>query len=263
MNKCDLVVDPDLPDLVELELREMLTRYGFPGEEIPFVRGSAMLAHDNPEDAEATDCIADLLSTLDTYVPDPIRAVDKPFRMPIENVFSIGGRGTVVTGVVDQGVIRPGDAVDIVGNADESRTVVCTQIKTFADVLESAEAGANIGCLLRGVGRDEVERGQVLASPGSLAAHWRFESEVYVLDKQEGGRHTPFANGYTPQFFFCTTDVTGEAALLGGAELAMPGGGIKLSVQLQKPVALDTGSRFAIREGNRTVGSGVVTSVIE
>lgn len=179
-----------------------------------------------------------------------------------ERVFSIEGRGTVVTGVVDQGVIHPGDSVDVVGFASEPRTVVCTQLKTFTDVLECADAGDNVGCLLRGIGRDEVERGQVLAAAGSMAAHARFESEVYVLDKEEGGRHTPFVNGYTPQFFFRTTDVTGEVALLGGAELAMPGDGIKLGVTLQKPIALEAGARFAIREGNRTVGSGVVTSVV-
>ncbi len=262
MNKCDLVTDPELLDLVELELREMLTRYGFPGEEIPFVRGSAMLAHDSPDDDDATRCISELLAVLDEYVPDPTRAVDKPFRMSIENVFSIEGRGTVVTGVVDQGAIRTGDSVDIVGLADQPRTVVCTQIKTFSEVLDSAEAGSNVGCLLRGVGRGEVERGQVLAATGSMTAHTRFESEVYVLDKEEGGRHTPFVNGYTPQFFFRTTDVTGEIALLGDAEIAMPGDGIKLGVNLKKPIALDAGARFAIREGNRTVGSGVVTSVV-
>jgi elongation factor Tu len=261
MNKCDLVEDPELLDLVELELREMLTRYGFPGEEIPFVRGSAKLAHDNPTDAEATRCITGLLDALDNYVPNPTRPVDKPFRMAIENVYSIEGRGTVVTGVVDQGVIRTGDSVDIVGFTGAPRTVVCTQIKTFTDVLDSAEAGSNIGCLLRGVERGEVERGQVLAAAGSMTAHTRFESEVYVLDKKEGGRHTPFVNGYTPQFFFRTTDVTGEVALLGDLEAAMPGDGIKLGVTLQKPIALDAGARFAIREGNRTVGSGVVTAI--
>ena len=262
MNKCDLVQDPELLDLVELELRELLTHYGFPGEEIPFVRGSAMLAHDNPNDAEATRCISELLLALDSYIPNPTRAVDKPFRMSIENVYSIEGRGTVVTGVVDQGVIRTGDSVDVVGFTDQPRRAVCTQIKTFTDVLDSAEAGANVGCLLRGVARDEVERGQVLAAPGSMAAHARFEAEVYVLDKEEGGRHTPFVNGYTPQFFFRTTDVTGEVALLEGAKMAMPGDGTRLGVQLQKPIALDAGARFAIREGNRTVGSGVVTNVI-
>ncbi|HEX2473668.1 MAG TPA: elongation factor Tu [Lacipirellulaceae bacterium] len=261
MNKCDLVEDPELLDLVELELREMLTRYGFPGEEIPFVRGSAKLAHDNPTDAEATRCITGLLDALDNYVPNPTRPVDKPFRMAIENVYSIEGRGTVVTGVVDQGVIRTGDSVDIVGFTGAPRTVVCTQVKTFTDVLDSAEAGSNIGCLLRGVERGEVERGQVLAAAGSMTAHTRFESEVYVLDKKEGGRHTPFVNGYTPQFFFRTTDVTGEVALLGDLEAAMPGDGIKLGVTLQKPIALDAGARFAIREGNRTVGSGVVTAI--
>jgi elongation factor Tu len=263
MNKCDLVEDPELLDLVELELRELLTRYGFPGDEIPFVRGSALAAHDNPTDAAATRCIAELLVALDTYIPAPTRLVDRPFRMSIENVYSIEGRGTVVTGVVDQGVIRAGETVDVVGLNEEPRTVVCTQIKTFTDVLEHAEAGTNIGCLLRGLGRDEVERGQVLAAAGSMSAHTRFEAEVYVLDEKEGGRHTPFVNGYTPQFFFRTTDVTGETVLLDGAELALPGSGIKLAVRLQKPVALEEGARFAIREGNRTVGSGVVTRVLD
>src|SRR5262245_36971261 len=262
MNKCDLVQDGELLDLVELELRETLTHYGFPGEEIPFVRGSAMLAHDNPNDVETTRCSEELLVALDSYIPVPVRSVDKPFRMSIENVYSIEGRGTVVTGVVDQGVIRAGDSVDVVGLTDEPRQAVCTQIKTFTDVLSAAEAGTNVGCLLRGVGRDEIERGQVLAATGSMTAHTRFEAEVYVLGKEEGGRHTPFVNGYTPQFFFRTTDVTGEVALLAGAEIAMPGDGIKLGVQLQKPIALETGARFAIREGNRTVGSGVVTCVL-
>ncbi len=262
MNKCDLVDDPDLPELVELELREMLTQYGFVGDEVSFVRGSAKLAHDNPTDPDATHCIAELLTALDTHVPDPVRQIDKPFRMPIENVFSIAGRGTVVTGVVDQGIIRPGESVEIVGQSAEPRGVVCTQIKTFTDELESAAAGDNVGCLLRGVAREDVERGQVLASPGTMIASQRFESEVYVLDKHEGGRHTPFVNGYTPQFFFRTSDVTGEVALMGGASIAMPGDGIKLSVQLQKPIALELGARFAIREGNRTVGSGIVTNIV-
>ncbi|MEM7313256.1 MAG: EF-Tu/IF-2/RF-3 family GTPase, partial [Planctomycetota bacterium] len=197
-----------------------------------------------------------------SYFADPVRETDKPFRMPVENVFSIAGRGTVVTGVVDQGLIRPGDSVEIVGQSAEPRTVVCTQIKTFKDVLESATAGDNIGCLLRGVARDEIVRGQVLASPGTLIASQQFESEVYVLDKNEGGRHTPFVDGYTPQFFFRTSDVTGEVALLDGAAVAMPGDGIKLQVRLQKPIALEAGARFAIREGSRTIGSGVVTSVV-
>lgn len=262
VNKCDLVTDPELLELVELDLRDLLTHYGFPGEEVPFVFGSAVLAHDNPADPEAIHCITELMETLDSYVPDPVRLIDRPFRMSIENVFSIEGRGTVVTGVVDQGVIYPGDSLDIVGFLDDPRTVVCTQIKTFTEVLDSAAAGTNVGCLLRGVGRNEVERGQVLAASGSMMAHRQFESEVHVLGKAEGERHTPFLNGYTPQFFFRTTDVTGQVALLDGVEVANPGDGIRLGVQLQKPVAIDVGARFAIREGNRTVGSGVVTSVI-
>jgi elongation factor Tu len=262
LNKCDLVDDPELIELVEMDLRELLTKYGFPGDEVPFVRGSAMLAHDNPTDPQATRCIDELLAALDTYVPDPVRAVDRPLLMPIENVFTIEGRGTVVTGKIERGMVRAGDTVDIVGLADEPRKVVVTQVETFGQVLDFGQAGDNVGCLLRGVARDEVQRGQVLAAAGSITPHVRFEAEVYVLTKEEGGRHTPFFDGYTPQFFFRTADVTGTAEVLGGVDMAMPGDGVKLGIRLGRPIALDDGARFAIREGGRTVGSGVVTKVL-
>ncbi|MCU0981242.1 MAG: elongation factor Tu [Pirellulaceae bacterium] len=262
LNKCDLVDDPELIELVEMDLRELLTKFGYPGDEVPFVRGSAMLAHDNPTDPQATRCIDELLAALDTYIPDPVRAVDRPLLMPIENVFTIEGRGTVVTGKIERGVVRAGDTVDIVGLADEPRRVVVTQVETFGQVLDSGQAGDNVGCLLRGVARDEVQRGQVLAAAGSITPHVRFEAEVYVLTKEEGGRHTPFFDGYTPQFFFRTANVTGTAEVLGGVDMAMPGDGVRLGIRLGRPIALNDGARFAIREGGRTVGSGVVTKVL-
>ncbi len=262
LNKCDLVDDPEMLELVEMELRELLSQYKFPGDDVPFIRGSAMLAHDNPSDPQATRCIDELLAALDTYLPDPVRAVDKPLLMPIENVFTITGRGTVVSGKIEQGVVRCGDSVDIVGAADQPRTVVVTQVETFGQIMDFAQAGDNVGCLLRGVARDEVQRGQVLAAKGSIAPHTEFEAEVYVLTKEEGGRHAPFFGGYTPQFFFRTTDVTGATEVLGDAEMAMPGDGVRLGVHLGRPVALADGARFAIREGGKTVGSGVVTKVV-
>ncbi|MCP4004908.1 MAG: elongation factor Tu [bacterium] len=262
LNKCDLVDDPEMLELVEMELRDLLSQYKFPGDDVPFIRGSAMLAHDNPSDSQATRCIDELLAALDTYLPDPVRAVDKPLLMPIENVFTITGRGTVVSGKIEQGVVRCGDSVDIVGAADQPRTVVVTQVETFGQIMDFAQAGDNVGCLLRGVARDEVQRGQVLAAKGSIAPHTEFEAEVYVLTKEEGGRHTPFFGGYTPQFFFRTTDVTGATEVLGDAEMAMPGDGVRLGVHLGRPVALADGARFAIREGGKTVGSGVVTKVV-
>jgi elongation factor Tu len=261
MNKCDLVDDPELLDLVELELRDMLTHYGFPGAEIPFVRGSAMLAHDDPTNPAAVQCIDELLAALDNYIPNPPRAVDRPLVFPIENVYSIEGRGTVVTGLVEEGIIRPGDTVEIVGLDEETRTVVCTDLEHFGQRLESAQAGENVGCLLRGVARDEVQRGQVLAQPKSITPRTQFEAEVYILSKEEGGRHTPLFSGYTPQFFFRTTDVTGCTQVLNG-EMALPGDGVKLAVELSKPIALREGARFAMREGGITVGSGVVTKVL-
>jgi elongation factor Tu len=261
LNKCDLVDDPELLELVEMELRELLSQYGFPGKEVPFIRGSARLAHDNPGDEQATRCIAELLDALDTYIPDPIRLIDRPFLMPIENVFSIEGRGTVVTGKIEQGMIRAGVAVEIVGLAEQPKADVVTQVESFAEVLDAGRAGDNVGCLLRKTGRNEVQRGQVLAAAGSITPHTSFEAEVYVLTKEEGGRHTPFFNGYTPQFFFRTTNVTGTANVLGDADMAMPGDGVKLAVSLGRPIALADGDRFAVREGGKTVGSGVVTKV--
>lgn len=262
LNKCDLVNDPELIELVEMELREMLSRYGFPGDEIPFIRGSAKHAHDHPADGEAVQCINQLLDTLDSYIPDPDRMVDKPFLMPIENVFLIEGRGTVVTGRIEKGMIRTGDSVDIIGLTDQARVDIVTQVESFSEVLEAGCAGDNVGCLLRKTRHDEVSRGQVLAAAGSITPHQSFEAEVYVLKKEEGGRHTPFFNGYTPQFFFRTTDVTGTTTMLGNTEMALPGDGVRLSVSLNRPVALVDGDRFAVREGGKTVGSGVVTKVI-
>lgn len=262
MNKCDLVEDPELLELVELELRELLTQYGFPGDDVPFVRGSAMLAHDNPIDPEHSRCISDLLSALDTTIPEPVRDVDRPFLMPVEKVFSIEGIGTIATGRIEQGTIRAGDALDIVGLSDEPRGTVCTSIGEFNRVFDSATAGDNVGLRLRGVRRDEVQRGHVLAAKNSLQPHRRFEAEVYVLGRDEGGRRTPFFSGYSPQFFFRTTDVTGTTTLIGDAEMCLPGEGVQLDVSLQSPIALDTGDRFAIREGGLTVGSGVVTKVV-
>lgn len=262
MNKCDLVEDPELLALVEVELRDMLTHYGYPGDEIPFVRGSAMRAHDNPADPQAARCIHELLNRLDSYFPDPIRLIDRPLLMPIENVYSIEGRGTVVTGLIERGIIRPGDDVEIVGLAAATRRTVCTSVEIFNRVLERGIAGDNVGCLLRGVRKEEVERGQVLAAPGSLVPRSRFQAEVYILSDKEGGRHTPFFDGYTPQFFFRTTDVTGVSHLLGDCEMCVPGDNAQLEVELRNPVAIDDGDRFAIREGGKTVGSGVVTRVL-
>ncbi len=262
LNKCDVVDDPELIELVEMELRELLTQYGFPGEEVPFVQGSAMLALDKPTDPQATRCIDELLSALDTGIADPARAVDRPLLMPVENVFTIEGRGTVVTGKIERGMVRVGDTVEIVGLADQPRKVVVTQVETFGQEMDFGQAGDNVGCLLRGVARDEVQRGQVLAGPGSITPHTDFEAEVYVLTKDEGGRHTPFFDGYTPQFFFRTTDVTGTAEVLGDVDMAMPGDGVKLGIRLGRPIALDDGAHFAIREGGKTVGSGVVTKVV-
>jgi elongation factor Tu len=261
LNKCDLVEDPELIELVEMELRELLTHYGFAGEEVPVVRGSAKLAHDNPTDAESTRCIVELLDVLDTAIPDPIRLTDKPLLLPIEGVHSIEGRGTVVTGRIEQGQVRVGDAVEIVGLSSVATPDLVTQVESFGRVLDVGRAGDNIGCLLRKTAFTDVRRGQVLAASGSITPHTSFEAEVYVLKKEEGGRHTPFVDGYTPQFFFRTTNVTGAARVLGDAAMAMPGDGVKLSVALGSPIALSDGDRFAVREGGRTVGSGVVTKV--
>ncbi len=263
LNKVDLVDDEELLDLVELELRELLSHYGFPGDEIPIVRGASKPAYDNPGDDAACASIDELLEAIDSYIPEPERDVDKPLLMAIEDVFSIEGRGTVATGRIERGKVNVGDEIEIVGLHPESTKTVCTGVEMFNKTLDSGQAGDNVGMLLRGVKRDEIERGQVLAKPGSITPHTKFEAEVYVLGKDEGGRHTPFFSGYRPQFYFRTTDVTGAANLMGDAEMCMPGDNAKLSIELGKPIAMDDGVRFAIREGGRTVGSGVVTKIIE
>jgi len=262
LNKCDMVDDPELIELVELELRELLSKYEFPGDEIPIIKGSALEALNNPTDPEKTKCIWELMDALDSYIPEPKRDVDKPFLMPIEDVFSISGRGTVVTGRVERGVIHVGDEVEIVGLRPTQKTV-CTGLEMFRKVLDEGRAGDNIGVLLRGIKRDEVERGQVVAKPGSITPHMRFQCEVYILSKEEGGRHTPFFSGYRPQFYFRTTDVTGVVTLPEGVEMVMPGDNVQLEVQLIQPIAMEEGLRFAIREGGRTVGAGVVSKIIE
>ena len=262
LNKCDLVDDPELLELVELELRELLSRYGFPGDEIPIVRGASKPAYDNPKDPEATKCIQDLLDAIDSYIPEPVREVDKPFLMAVEDVFSIEGRGTVATGRIERGIVKVGDEVECIGLTEKPRKTTCTGVEMFNKTLDQGQAGDNVGILLRGIKREEIERGQVLAKPGSIKPHTKFEAEVYVLSKEEGGRHTPFFSGYRPQFYFRTTDVTGSANLVGDAEMCMPGDNAKLSVELITPIAMDDGVRFAIREGGRTVGSGVVTKIL-
>ncbi len=263
LNKIDLVDDPELLELVELELRELLTKYGFPGDQIPIIRGDALTAYNHPEDPKATKCIEELLNAIDAYIPQPVREVDKPFLMAIEDIFSIEGRGTVATGRIERGMVRVGDEVEIVGFSPESRRTVVTGVEMFNKTLEMGQAGDNVGCLLRGVRKEEIERGQVLAKPGSITPHTKFEAEVYVLSKEEGGRHTPFFSGYRPQFYFRTTDVTGTVNLLGGVEMCMPGDNVRLAVELISPIAMDEGVRFAIREGGRTVGSGVVTKILK
>ncbi|MCH7702272.1 MAG: elongation factor Tu [Planctomycetes bacterium] len=262
MNKVDLVDDPELLDLVELEVRELLNKYDFPGDDTPVIRGSALPALQNPEDEKANACIGELMTAIDEWIPEPTRLLDKPFLMSIEDVFSIKGRGTVGTGKIEQGEIRVGDEVEIVGLTDTAKTTV-TGVEMFNKTMDYGQAGDNVGCLLRGTKKDELERGQVLAAPGSITPHTKFESEVYVLTKEEGGRHTPFFNGYRPQFYFRTTDVTGKMDLMGGAEMCMPGDNITMLVELGKPIAMVDGLRFAIREGGRTVGSGVVAKILE
>lgn len=265
MNKIDMVDDPELLDLVELEVRELLSKYGFPGDEVPVIRGSALKALEcgcGKEECEWCGAIWQLIKAMDEYIPEPVRDVDKPFLMPIEDVFSISGRGTVVTGKVERGTLKPGEEVEVVGLRPTIKTVA-TSIEMFRKILDEALPGDNIGVLLRGVGKDDVERGQVLAKPGSIKPHTKFKAEVYVLKKEEGGRHTPFFNGYRPQFYFRTTDVTGVVKLPEGVEMVMPGDNVELEVELIKPVALEEGLRFAIREGGRTVGAGVVTKIIE
>ncbi len=261
MNKIDLVDDLELLDLVELEIRELLEKYDFP-DDVPIVRGSALPAYEKPDGEEEGKCIGELMAAVDDYIPQPPREEDKPFLMAIEDVFSIEGRGTVATGRIERGIVRTNDPVHIIGLTDEPRETVCTGVEMFRKLLDEGRAGDNVGCLLRGVKRDEIERGQVLAAPGSITPHTKFEAEVYCLSKEEGGRHTPFFSGYRPQFYFRTTDVTGTANLQ-GAEMCMPGDNVKVEVELHKPIAMDDGVRFAIREGGRTVGSGVVTSIVE
>ncbi len=261
LNKIDLVDDAELLDLVEMEVRELLTKYGFPGDDTPVIRGSSLPAFNAPSDDAACKPIDDLVAALDEYVPMPTREVDKPFLMPIEDVFSIKGRGTVGTGRIERGVCKVGDQVEIVGLKPNKATVI-TGIEAFNKTLDNGQAGENVGVLLRGVEKDDLERGQVLCAPKSITPHTKFEAEVYVLTKEEGGRHTPFFNGYRPQFYFRTTDVTGSAKLMGGAEMCMPGDNITMEVELQAPIALEEKLRFAVREGGKTVGSGVVTKVI-
>jgi len=262
LNKCDLVDDEDLLELVEMEVRELLSKYDFPGDDIPLVRGNAKGALDNPGDETFSACITELMEALDANIPEPAREADKSFLMAIEDVFSIEGRGTVATGRIEQGTVNVGEKVEIIGLKETTETT-CTGVEMFQKTLDQGIAGDNVGLLLRGVKKEDIQRGQVLAAPGSVKPHTKFECEVYVLSKEEGGRHTPFFSGYRPQFFFRTTDVTGTAGLLGGAEMCMPGDNVKLSVELGKQIAMDEGSRFAIREGGRTVGSGVVTKIIE
>ncbi|HPU84688.1 MAG TPA: elongation factor Tu [Candidatus Latescibacteria bacterium] len=262
LNKTDMVDDPELLDLVELEVRELLTKYEFPGDEIPVIRGSALIALENPTDPEKTQCITELMDALDSYIPLPERAVDQPFLMPVEDVFSITGRGTVGTGRVERGRISTGNEVEIVGIRETRKTVV-TGVEMFRKILDDAQAGDNIGVLLRGIDKKDLERGMVLAKPGSITPHVKFEAEVYVLTKEEGGRHTPFFGGYRPQFFFRTTDVTGSIALPEGTEMVMPGDHTVMTVELVTPIAMEQGLRFAIREGGRTVGAGSVTKILQ
>jgi elongation factor Tu len=261
LNKCDLVDDPELLDLVELEVRELLTKYNFPGDKVPVIRGSALKAMQT-HGKEGTESIEKLLEALDNYIPEPKRLLDRDFLMPVEDVFSIEGRGTVATGRIDRGRVHVGDKVEIVGLTETKETVV-TGVEMFRKLLDEGQAGDNVGCLLRGLKREEVERGQVLAKPGSITPHTKFKAEVYVLTKDEGGRHTPFFNGYRPQFYFRTTDVTGSIKLPQGVEMVMPGDNITMEVELITPIAMDKELRFAIREGGRTVGAGVVIEVIQ
>jgi elongation factor Tu len=263
LNKIDLVDDPELLDLVELEVRELLSKYKFPGDEVPIIRGSAIAALNNPKDAKAIEPIVKLLEALDTYIPEPVRETDKPFLMPVEDVFAIKGRGTVGTGRVERGTVKVGDEVEIIGLKKESMKSVVTGVEMFQKTLDSAIPGDNVGLLLRGIEKEALERGQVIAKPGSITPHTKFEAEIYVLTKEEGGRHTAFFTGYRPQFYFRTTDVTGSMTLPGGTEMVMPGDNVKISVDLGEcPIAMEQGVRFAIREGGRTVGAGVVTKIL-
>jgi elongation factor Tu len=261
LNKADMVDDEELLELVEVEVRELLDEYGFPGDDTPFVIGSALKALDG--DQEYKDKIIELAGFLDSYIPEPVRDLDKPFLLPIEDVFSITGRGTVATGRIEQGIVNTGDRVEIVGVHEKTADTVVTGVEMFRKILDQGQAGDNVGCLLRGTKREEIERGQVLCKPGSITPHTLYKAEVYVLKKEEGGRHTPFFNGYRPQFYFRTTDVTGVANLPEGTEMVMPGDNVSMEIELIQPIAMDAGLRFAIREGGRTVGSGVVTEVLK
>jgi elongation factor Tu len=263
MNKVDMVDDPEILDLVELEVRELLKKYNFPGDEVPIVRGSALAAMEKPDDAKAAESIWKLMEAVDSYIPTPVRAVDKPFLMPIEDIFSITGRGTVVTGRIERGIVKVGEEVEIVGMQDQTRKTVVTGVEMFRKLLDEGQAGDNVGTLLRGIDKDEVERGQVLAKPGSIKPHKKFKAEVYILAKEEGGRHTPFFQGYRPQFYFRTTDVTGVCTLPAGVEMVMPGDNVTMDIALITPIAMEKELRFAIREGGRTVGAGVVTEISE
>ncbi len=263
LNKCDLVDDAELLELVELEVRELLNRYEFPGDDMPIVRGAALPALQSPEDEEKTKSIEELLKAIDDHIPEPQRAIDKPYLLSVEDVFSIKGRGTVVTGRIERGQVKVGDPVQLVGFNDEPRDTVVTGVEMFNKTLEVGQAGDNVGCLLRGVEKEEVARGMVLAQPKTITPHRKFEAEVYVLKKEEGGRHTPFFNGYRPQFYFRTTDVTGTIKLLGGAEMCMPGDNVTMEVELIEPIAMEEGLRLAVREGGHTVGAGVVTKILE
>ncbi len=261
LNKVDMVDDEELLELVEVEVRELLSEYDFPGDDVPFVNGSALKALEG--DDEYVEKILELAGYLDTYIPEPERPLERPFLMPVEDVFSITGRGTVATGRIEQGVVHTGDTVAIVGIHPETASTVVTGVEMFRKILDEGQAGDNVGCLLRGVGREDIERGQVLCKPGSITPHTKFKAQVYCLKKEEGGRHTPFFNGYRPQFYFRTTDVTGVANLPEGTEMVMPGDNVEMTVEMIQPIAMDEGLRFAIREGGRTVGSGVVTEVVE
>jgi elongation factor Tu len=262
LNKCDMVDDPELIELVDMELRELLDKYEFPGDDTPIIQGSALQALENPEDESKNKCIFELMDAVDSFIPEPARDVDKPFLMPVEDVFSISGRGTVATGRVERGIVKVGEEVEIVGIKDTQKTTV-TGVEMFRKLLDEGRAGDNIGALLRGVKREEIERGQVLAAPGSITPHTKFKAECYILTKEEGGRHTPFFNGYRPQFYFRTTDVTGVVTLPEGVEMVMPGDNVTVEGVLITPIAMEKELRFAIREGGRTVGAGVISEIIE
>jgi elongation factor Tu len=262
MNKTDQVDDPELIELVELELRELLSSYDYPGDDLPIIKGSALNALNNPDDEEANKCIVELMDAIDNYIPTPDREIDKPFLMPVEDVFSITGRGTVGTGRVERGIVKVGEEVEIIGLGAHRKTVV-TGVEMFRKLLDQGQAGDNVGLLLRGVDKEDLERGQVVAKPGSIKPHTKFSGEVYVLTKEEGGRHTPFFDGYRPQFYFRTTDVTGSIKLPDGIEMVMPGDNVTVVVELLKEIAMEKELRFAIREGGRTVGAGVVSKIIE